>query len=163
MIVLWFERGCVECPSEKFLIFATFVPFCLQIATLGKTLATQRPCFATPGILQKLHRRFTGNFWGISRQLFPVARPPTNNERTVYFSRGGAEICNKRMVFAFLIIDTVQFEFPALAWLAGILKICTVDRRGVLVLIVRVWSVWCGRWSVDGVFFFEICLISCSN
>ena len=39
----------------------------------------------------------------------------TNNERTVYLSRGGAEICNERMVFAFLIIDTVQFEFPALA------------------------------------------------
>ena len=39
----------------------------------------------------------------------------SNNERTVNASRGGAEICNERMVFAFLITDTVQFEFPALA------------------------------------------------
>ena len=84
----------------------------------------------------------------------------TTNAR--YICQGaGAEICNERRVFAFLILVTVQFEFPALAWLAGIFENlnCRLAVASSLFVCGRFCAVG-GRWRS----FFENCLLtSCSN
>ena len=81
-----------------------------------RALVVSRPC----GFLTVLARNAeTLRSWDLEIfRIIPIQKgreaQQTTNAR-YYLSRGGAEICNERMVFAFLILDTVQFKFPALA------------------------------------------------